>query len=45
MTYDKFKFTQAARTGNIAYITEFLNSADAEAKNEALTESPVSAAP
>lgn len=36
MTYDKFKFTQAARTGNIAYITEFLNAADAEAKNEAL---------
>lgn len=38
MTYDKFKFAQAARTGNIAYITEFLNSADTEAKNEALTE-------
>ncbi len=39
MTCDKFKFTQAARTGNIDYITEFLNSADAETKKEALAES------
>ena len=38
MTYDKFKFAQAARTGNINYITEFLNSADAETKKEALAE-------
>ncbi|MDD6173620.1 MAG: ankyrin repeat domain-containing protein [Elusimicrobia bacterium] len=38
MTYDKFKFTQAARSGNIDYITEFLNSADAETKKEALAE-------
>lgn len=38
MTCDKFKFTQAARTGNIDYITEFLNSADAETKEEALAE-------
>lgn len=38
MTYNKFKFTQAARSGNIDYITEFLNSADAETKKEALAE-------
>ncbi len=36
MNYDKFEFAQAARTGNSKYITEFLNAADADAKNEAL---------